>query len=59
MNPDFNWAQLAYLLMALLLVSGAGYGFRRIRHDGRNVVIGLLFWAALIAAIVLVYNLIN
>jgi hypothetical protein len=59
MNPDFDWARLVWLLMALLLVSGAGYGFQRIRHDRRNVMIGILFWAALIIAIVLAYNAFN
>ena len=56
-NPD--WAMLIYLLMALLLASGAGYGFARIRGNPRAAIFGLLFWPALIVAIVLAYNAFN
>jgi ABC-type maltose transport system permease subunit len=49
--------RLVYLLMALLLVAGAGFGFYRFRHDGRRAIVGLLIWAALIAAIVATYTL--
>jgi hypothetical protein len=55
----FDWASLTYLLMALLLVAGGGFAFRRYRHDGRNVVIGLVFWVALIVTIVIAYNAFN
>lgn len=51
--------QLVYLLMALLLVSGAGYGFSRIRFDGGRALISILFWFALIAAIMLIYSWFN
>jgi ABC-type glycerol-3-phosphate transport system permease component len=56
---NFDWATLVYLLMALLLASGAGYGFHRFRHDGRSALIGIVFWAALIVAIVIAYNAFN
>lgn len=56
---SFDWPTLIYLLMALLLVTGAGWGFRRIRHDKRSAIIGILFWPALILVIVLVYNALN
>ncbi|MGQ0533314.1 MAG: hypothetical protein ACT4OF_11585 [Caulobacteraceae bacterium] len=59
MNADFDWARLTYLLMALLLVAGAGYGFRRVRLDRRNAFTSILFWAALIVAIVVAYNAFN
>lgn len=55
----FDWPQLIWLLMALLLVTGAGYGFRRFRNDGRNALVGLLFWAAAVIAIALIYNWLN
>jgi ABC-type glycerol-3-phosphate transport system permease component len=45
--------------MALLLATGAGYGFWRFRFDRRNAIVGLLAWAALIAAIVGLYMLLN
>jgi hypothetical protein len=59
MTGNFDWAQLTYLLMALLLVSGAGYGFARLRHSPRLIMISIVFWAALIALIVVVYNTFN
>lgn len=54
-----DWSQLVYLLMALLLVSGAGYGFHRFRHDSRNALFGVVIWAALIVVIVMVYSWFN
>jgi len=51
--------RLVYLLMALLLVTGAGYSFYRFRHDGMRAVAGLLIWALLIGAIVATYTLFN
>lgn len=51
--------ELVWLAMALLLVSGAGYGFWRFRFDTRRAVLGVLFWTGLIAAIVLAYEAFN
>jgi asparagine N-glycosylation enzyme membrane subunit Stt3 len=48
--------QLVWLIMALLLVSGAGVGFWRFRYDGGRALAGLLFWAALIVALVWGYT---
>lgn len=48
-----------YLLMALLLVSGAGYGFWRFRYDRGQALAGIVFWAALIVVITLVYGWFN
>lgn len=59
MNPDFDWAQLIWLLMALLLVAGGGFGMRRAQHDRRYVLLGVLFWPALVLTIVLAYNAFN
>lgn len=59
MSGEFDWARLTYLLMALLLVSGAGYGFWRFRHDGRNAVMSLIIWALIIVVIVVIYNWFN
>jgi hypothetical protein len=56
---SFDWANLTYLLMALLLVAGGGFAFRRYRHDGRNALLAILFWAALVVAIVVAYNAFN
>ncbi|MGE3789674.1 MAG: hypothetical protein AB7H66_04635 [Hyphomonadaceae bacterium] len=56
---DFNWASLVYLLMALLLVTGAGWGFQRYRRDGRIVILAVVFWTALIVLIVVAYNAFN
>lgn len=52
-------ARLVYLVMALLVVSGAGFGFRRIRFDRASAVAGVLFWGAAIALLVVGYNLFN
>lgn len=51
--------QLVWLLMALMLVSGAGYGFSRIRLDGGRALTGIIFWAVLIVAITLLYPFIR
>jgi hypothetical protein len=59
MSGNLDWAALVYLLMALLLVSGAAYGFRRIRGSPRAAVFGVVFWTALIVAIVFAYNAFN
>jgi hypothetical protein len=56
---NFDWASLIYLLMALLLVTGAGWGFQRYRRDGRTMMLGIGFWAALIVVIVVAYNAFN
>jgi hypothetical protein len=56
---NFDWASLIYLVMALLLVTGAGWGFQRFRGNGRMMTIGIVFWAALIALIVIAYNAFN
>jgi hypothetical protein len=45
--------------MALLLVSGAGYGFWRIRLEPRRALISILFWAALIVAITFAHAAFN
>jgi len=59
MTGNVDWATITYLVMALLLASGAGYGFRRIRGSPRAALFGAVFWAALIVAIVLAYNAFN
>jgi len=51
--------QLAYLLMALLLVSGAGWGFWRIRMEPGAAIAGAVFWAALIVVVVMIYSWFN
>ncbi len=55
----FDVPQLVFLLMALLLVSGAGWGFRRIRMEPGAAIAGVVFWAALIVLIVMVYSWFN
>ncbi len=52
----FNVPQLVHLLMVLLLVSGAGWGFWRIRLQPGAAVAGIAFWAALIVLIMMVYS---
>jgi len=56
---NFDVPQLVYLLMALLLVSGAGWGFWRIRMQPGAAFAGVVFWAALIVLIVMVYSWFN
>jgi len=51
--------QLVYLVMALLLVSGAGFGFARFRYDGGKALAGIVFWAAAIALLTLAYGWFN
>ncbi len=55
----FDVPQLVYLLMALLLVSGAGWGFWRIRMEPGAAIAGVVFWAALIVVLVMVYSWFN
>lgn len=52
--PGIVWA-----IMALMLVSGAGFGFRRIRHNPASALAALALWAAVIVAIVVAYPLFN
>jgi hypothetical protein len=52
--PGVVWA-----IMALLLVSGAGWGFWRFRHDSGRALAGIVFWGLLIVAITLAYALLN
>lgn len=59
MPGNLDVPQLVYLLMALLLVSGAGLGFRRIRMEPGAALAGVVFWAALIVLIVMVYSWFN
>lgn len=56
---DLDVPRLAYLLMALMLVSGAGWGFARIRLQPGAAIAGVVFWAALIVVIVMVYSWFN
>jgi hypothetical protein len=51
--------RLVYLLMALMLVSGAGWGFARTRMQPGAAVAGIVFWAALIVVTVMVYSWFN
>lgn len=55
----FDWPQLVWLIMALLLVAGAGTGFRRLRFDTQRSLLSLLIWGGLIAAIALAYAAFN
>lgn len=53
--PGVDAPRVIYLLMALLLVAGAGFGFRRLRTDKRTAFLSVVAWLALIAVIALVY----
>ncbi len=57
MNLDVP--RLVWLIMALLLVSGAGWGFWRFRVDGGRALVGLAFWGALVVALVFGYSIFN
>jgi hypothetical protein len=57
--PGVDIPRLVWLVMALLLVSGAGWGFWRFRLDGGQALAGILFWAALIVAITFAYSWFN
>lgn len=54
-----DMTQLVYLVMWLLLATGAGYGFSRFRLDGGRALAGLAFWAVLIVALVFGYQMLN
>jgi hypothetical protein len=56
---DVDVPGIVYLLMALLLVSGAGYGFHRFRYDGGKVLLSIVIWGGLILAITLAYPFFN
>ncbi|MGE0743494.1 MAG: hypothetical protein AB7O98_19340 [Hyphomonadaceae bacterium] len=63
-RPDWfpgglNIASVMWALMALLLVSGAAYGFPRLRQNPGTALVSLLIWVAIIVAIVLAYNAFN
>lgn len=59
MPGNVDVPRLVYLLMALLLVSGAGWGFSRVRLQPGAVIAGVVFWAALIVLIMMVYSWFN
>lgn len=60
---NLDLPRLVYLLMALLLVTGAGYGFYRFRddgaHPGARPIVSLAIWALIFGAIVTAYTLLN
>lgn len=56
---NFDVPQLVYLMMALLLVSGAGFGFARMRMEPGAAIAGVVFWAALIVVLVMAYSWFN
>jgi hypothetical protein len=56
---DVDAPRLVYLLMTLLLVSGAGWGFWRIRMQPGAALAGVVFWAALIVLLVMAYSWFN
>lgn len=49
--------RLIYLVMALLVASGTGYGFWRFRYDRGAAIAGVLFWAGAIAALMFAYTM--
>jgi uncharacterized membrane protein len=51
-----DMSQLVYLALVLLLVSGAGYGFRRIRYDAGRAAFAIVFWGGLCVLIMLAYQ---
>lgn len=51
--------QLIYLLMALLLVTGAGFGFARLRAERSRILPAALFWTGAIVLILVLYKLFN
>ena len=51
--------RLTLLLMALMLVAGAGFGFRRLRFDRGRALAGALFWLAALLAAAGLYTLFN
>jgi hypothetical protein len=60
MRPDLfpaglDMPRLIYLLMSLLLVTGAAYGFSRLQTDRRRMFASAVAWLGLIAAIALIY----
>lgn len=66
MNPalfpadiGYRLPQLIWLVLALVLVSGAGYGFMQIRSDRRMILPAILFWGSAIFLIIFLYNTFN
>jgi len=63
MRPEWfgsvNVPGIVWAIMALLLVTGAGWGFQRFRYDGGAALAGILFWAALLVALTLAYSWFN
>ncbi|MEJ0060400.1 MAG: hypothetical protein WDM79_12870 [Terricaulis sp.] len=51
-----EFSSLIYLLLVLLLVAGGGYGYSRIRYDGKRALAGIVFWSLMLAAIVVAYH---
>lgn len=56
---DLDMPRLVFLLMALLLVSGAGYGFWRFRYDSGRALAGILFWGAALIGLAFAYAWLN
>ena len=46
-----------YLVLALLLVTGAGFGFARVRAEKSRILPAILFWTGAILLIMFLYNL--
>jgi|CXWL01.1.fsa_nt_gi hypothetical protein len=57
--PGLDVPRLAWLLMALLLLSGAAWGFWRFRYDGGRTLSGIIFWAIALVVVALAYQLLN
>ncbi len=49
--------RLVGMVMVLLLVTGAGFGFQRFRAEPRAAIAGALFWAAATILLVLLYRM--
>ncbi|MEZ6022266.1 MAG: hypothetical protein R3C16_02365 [Hyphomonadaceae bacterium] len=48
-----------YLILVLMLWTGAAYGFPEIRQNWRQALVGALFWGGVIVAIMFAYQMLS
>lgn len=56
---DVDLARLIYMLLLLVLLSGAAFGFGRLRAEPGKALWAILFWGGLILAIMALYQVFN
>jgi hypothetical protein len=56
-NVGDRLPRLIYLVMFLLLATGAAYGFTRLRADRRRIIPAILLWTGAFLLIIFLYSI--